>query len=134
MSASLYEYRDLDLMMTLHAEGNGGMTSAQLADVLGISDGAQGVAVRASWMRRFGMFDYDERSGLWSLSGGGLRVVEAKRRAALLRQVEDVPEEGLVDIMSHVTARFRLGDPMTAHMLRREFVFGTSPKSRVNRG
>jgi hypothetical protein len=133
MSASLYEFRDLDLMMTLH-EGNGGMTSGQLADVLGLQDGAQGVAVRASWMRRFGMFDYDEKSGLWSLSGGGLRVVQAKRRAAALRQVEDVPDESMVDIMSHVTARYRLGDPMVANMLRREFLYGTSARSKVWQG
>lgn len=131
MSASLFEFRDLDLMMTLHAEGDGGLTSAQLADLLGIKDGASGVASRASWMRRFGMFDYDERSNCWSLSGGGLRVVNAKRRAAALREVEDVPDESIVDVMSHVTARYRLGDAMTAHMLRREFLFGTSPRSRV---
>lgn len=130
MSASLYEFRDLDLMMTLHAEGNGGMTSAQLSEVLGIGN-AQAVAVRASWMRRYGMFDYDERSGLWTLSGGGLRVVEAKRRAASLREVDKVPDESLVDVMSHVTARFRLGDAMTAALLRREFLFGTSPRSKV---
>lgn len=130
-SASLYDFRDLDLMMTLHAEGNGGMTSAQLAEAFGLQGGAQNVAVRASWMRRYGMFDYDEKTGLWTLSGSGLRVVQAKRRAAALRQIEDVPEESLVDVMSHVTARYRLGDPMTAHMLRREFLFGTSRRSKV---
>lgn len=130
MSASLYEFRDLDLMMTLHAEGDGGMTSAQLSEVLGIGN-AQAVSSRAGWMRRFGMFDYDERSGLWTLSGAGRRVVEAKRRAVLLREVEKVPEENLIDVMSHVTARYRLGDPMVATMLRREFAFGTSPRSRV---
>lgn len=132
MSASLYEFRDLDLMMTLHAEGNGGMTSGQLADALGL-DNAQGIAVRATWMRRFGMFDYDDRSGLWTLSGGGRRVVEAKRQAALLQKVEDVPDESMVDVMSHVTARYRLGDPMIAQMLRREFLFGTSPQSKAFR-
>lgn len=129
MSASLYEFRDLDLMLTVHNEG--GLTSAQLADVLGITDGAHGVGSRAAWMRRFGMFDYDERTGMWTLSAGGKRVVEAKRRAAALQAVEDVPDESIVDIMSHVTARYRLGDPMTAHLLRREFAFGTSPRSRV---
>lgn len=131
MSASLYDFRDLDLMMTLHAEGNGGMTSAQLADVLGLPGGAQAVAVRATWMRRFGMFEYDERLSLWTLSDGGRRVVEAKRRAAALREVEAVPDESMVDIMSHVTARYRLGDPMIAQMLRREFLFGTAARSSV---
>lgn len=127
MSASLYDFRDLDLMLALHASG--GMTSRQLAEALGIP--TAGVGTRASWMRRFGMLDFDERSGVWTLSGGGLRVVEAKRKAAAIRVVEDVPNESLVDVMSHVTARYRLGDPMIATMLRREFAFGTSPRSSV---
>jgi hypothetical protein len=36
-----------------------------------------------------------------------------------------------VDIMSHVTARYRLGEPMMAQLLRREFAYGTSPRSSV---
>lgn len=132
MSVSLYEFRDFDLMMTLHTEGDSGLTSVQLAEALGLgAAGAQGVAVRATWMRRFGMFDFDGKHGLWTLSAAGTRVVEAKRRAAALREIEKVPDESMVDVMSHVTARYRLGDPMIAQMLRREFLFGTSPRSRV---
>jgi hypothetical protein len=124
----MYEFRDLDLMLALQA--GGAMTTAELADQIGMAGHAQAVAVRASWMKRYGMFDYVV-PGLWTLSAAGLRVVTAKRQAAALRSVGDVPEESLVDVMSHVTARYRLGDPMMAHMLRREFVYGTSPKSRV---
>jgi hypothetical protein len=127
MSASLYEFRDLDLMMTLAAEGE--LTSGEIAQKLGVD--THGVAVRSSWMRRFGMFEFDELRKVWTLSAGGQRVVQAKRRAALLQSVEDVPEESLVDIMSHVTARYRLGDPMTGHMLRREFAYGTARISRA---
>lgn len=128
MSASLYEFRDLDLMMTLQAAG--GMTSKELADAIGLAN-AKGVGSRAAWMRRFGIFDFDEATGMWTLSEGGQRVVTAKRRAAALRQVEDVPDESMIDIMSHVTARYRLGDPMVSHMLRREFLYGTTPGSRA---
>ena len=132
MSASLYEFRDLDLMMAVKG---GGVTSAELADTIGVGPkGVQGVAVRASWMRRFGMFDYDDKQGVWTLSGGGARVVESKRQAAALTTVERVPDEAMVDVMAHVTARYRLGDPMMAALLRREFMFGTSAKSRVWRG
>jgi hypothetical protein len=128
VSASLYEFRDLDLMMVLHAEGE--MTSGELADALGIKD-AHAVGSRGAWMRRFGMFEYDPMKKVWTLSTGGQRVVKAKRRAAALRTVEDVPDESMVDIMSHVTARYRLGDPMMAQLLRREFAYGTSPRSSV---
>lgn len=129
MSASLYEFRDLDLMLAV--QSNGGMTSAQLAESIGAE--TQGVGSRAAWMRRFGMFDFDEHSGMWTLSAGGERVIRSKRRANALRTVEDTPDEQMVDVMAHVTARYRLGDPMMAHLLRREFVYGTSPRSRVYR-
>jgi hypothetical protein len=133
VSASLYEFRDLDLMMTLRNTDSGGLTAAQLASVLGIGGDVQGVAVRASWMRRFGMLDYDERHKTWSLSAGGERVVTAKLLAASQDALEKVPDESMVEVMSHVTARYRLGDPLMANLLRREFLFGTSPRSRVNR-
>lgn len=127
MTASMFDFRDLDIMLAL---SDGGLTSAQLAESLGISK-AGAAGSRASWMRKYGMLDLDERNGVWTLSSGGLRVVSAKRKAAALDQVERVPDEAMVDVMSHVTARYRLGDPMMAHMLRREFLFGTSPRSRV---
>ena len=131
-SVSLMEFRDLDLMLAVEAAG-GAMTSAQLSESLGLDDGAQGTAVRSSWMRRFGMFDYDPKSGIWTLSASGQRVVKAKRQAAVLDAVERVPDESMIDVMSHVTARYRLGDPAMAHLLRREFLFGTSPRSRAYR-
>lgn len=130
-SVGLMEFRDLDLMLAVEAAG-GAVTSAQLAEAIGV-DGAQGTAIRAAWMRRFGIFDFDEKTGIWTLSASGQRVVKAKRAAAALNQVEKVPDEAMVDVMSHVTARYRLGDPAMAHMLRREFLFGTSPRSRVYR-
>lgn len=131
-SVGLMEFRDLDLMLAVEAAG-GAITSAQLAEAIGIDDGSQGTAVRASWMRRFGMFDFDEKTGVWTLSASGQRVVKAKRAAAALNAVERVPDEAMVDVMSHVTARYRLGDPAMAHLLRREFLFGTSPRSRAYR-
>jgi hypothetical protein len=76
-------------------------------------------------MRRFGMLDFDPQTRGWRLTRGGERVVEARLRAAAARTIDAVPDEQMVDVMSHVTARYRLGDPMMAAMLRREFVFGT---------
>jgi len=126
------EFRDLDLMLAV--EKDGGLTSHGLSEALGLGGaGVQGAAVRAAWMRRFGMFDFDEQAKCWILTPSGQRVVKAKRQAAALGAVERVPDESMVDVMSHVTARYRLGDPMMANLLRREFLFGTSPRSRAYR-
>jgi len=135
MPFSLYDFRDLDLMLKLADEGDeeGWVETRALASALGVDEGERigGVGGRLGWMRRFGMVERDAQTGLWRLSAGGERVTRARLRAAASRSIEAVPDEALVDVMSHVTARYRLGDPLMATMLRREFQFGTSPRSKV---
>lgn len=127
--ASLYDFRDLDLMVKL-ADSAGGdhneISAQELAELLGFEQ-ARDVTSRLSWMRRFGMLDYSEERHGWSITRGGERVVAARLQAAKTRAIKNVPDESLVEVMSHVTARYRLGDPMIAQMLRREFLFGTKP-------
>ena len=74
--------------------------------------------------------DLDLKTREWRLSEGGGRVVKAQERAVSKNRIERIPDEEIVEVMAHVTSRFRLGDPMTAAMLRREFQFGTSPRRR----
>ena len=125
MSLRLYDMRDLDLMFKLREVG--GITSKELAEELGLAgDNAHSqVGVRMSWMRRFGMVDFSPKGRTWSLSHGGGRVVESKIRAAMQQELLEIPDEQMIEVMSHVTTRWRLGDPMVAAMLRREFLFGT---------
>lgn len=120
--ADLYTFRDLDLLVKLSDAG--AATSAELANAVGLSD-AQPMAIRLSWMRRFGMVDRDEEAGAWTVSAGGNRVVRARLRAAQSRAIEAVPDEAMVDVMAHVATRYRMGDPIIATMLRREFLYGT---------
>jgi hypothetical protein len=125
--ATLYDFRDLDLMLKIENEADqeGWVEAAALAASLGFGEDVRPVAQRLSWMRRYGMLDRHKDSGDWRLTDGGLRVIEARLRAAQSRTIEAIPDEALVDVMAHVTSRFRLGDPMVATMLRREFLFGT---------
>ncbi len=129
---SLYDFRDMDVMLKLQGAGATGATSRELADEMGLGDdGAAPVGTRMAWMRRFGMVAFDPKRKLWSLSRGGERVLSAKRRAALKSLVDEMPEGELIEAMAYITNRYRSGDPMTAAMLRREFMFGTSPRSSV---
>lgn len=128
MSLSVYDFRDMDLMLKL-VEGSA--TAKELADEMGMGeDGTRNVGIRFAWMRRFGMLVLDEKSRHWSLSDGGARVAQAQIRAAARNSIEKIPDEEMVEVMAHVTSRYRLGDPMTAAMLRREFQYGTSPRRR----
>jgi hypothetical protein len=131
--ADVYTFRDTDLMAKVGESGAEGATAAEIAAELGMDDveGHHALGRRFSWMRRYGMLTYDEKAKLWLLSEGGERVLESRARAALVTRIESVPDEEMVEVMAHVTSRYRLGDPMVANMLRREFVYGTNPRSRA---
>lgn len=126
--ATVYDFRDLDLMLRMR-EAADGIASAELADELGLGEeGIRHVAIRLAWMKRYGMLELDEERRLWQLSPGGERVTSARLRAGQAKAIEAVPDESLVDVMAHVCSRFRLGDPVVATMLRREFQYGTHPR------
>jgi hypothetical protein len=127
-SATVYDFRDLDLMVRFR-ESLDGMTSGELSDELGLGEeGIRHVAIRLAWMKRYGMLEHDEDSKLWRLSAGGERVTSARLKAAQAKTIEAIPDESLVDVMAHVCSRFRLGDRVTSTMLRREFQYGTKPR------
>ena len=123
--ATLYDFRDLDLMLKLEAEG-GEAETWELTEALGLGeDGRMPVARRLAWMKHYGMLRFDGERRLWRLSKGGERVVHARVKAAASRAIEELPDEAMVEVMASVTTRYRHGEPMVADLLRREFLFGT---------
>jgi len=71
------------------------------------------------------MLEFDDQRRMWRLTPAAQRVTEAKLRAAQQRQLQELPDELMVDVMSRVTQRYIHGTPMMATMLRREFQYGT---------
>lgn len=128
---TLYDFRDADLMHKLAQEGGAdGLTSAEIAEALGLDDGARAAGMRSAWMKRYGFFDFDSKRKLWRLSRAGERIVEADVQASTIDALAAVDEEALVGVMAHVTSRYRHADPVTATLLRREFMYGTAPRRR----
>jgi hypothetical protein len=125
--ASVYDFRDLDLMIKLADSRGDGLVvgSQELAESMGLDDNARAVAIRCSWMARYGMLSFDDNARGWKLTRGGERVVEAKLRASSVRAIEALDDDQMVGVMAHVTSRYQHGDAMLAEMLRREFLFGT---------
>src|SRR5262245_16095387 len=125
--ATLYDFRDVDIMYRLAEESsNGGVGARELAELLGFEEGdSRSVTIRLAWMKRYGMVAFDEKERLWSLSPSGQKVTEAHLRAPALRAVERIPDEAMIEVMAQVTSRYQRGEPMLAHMLRREFLYGT---------
>jgi len=131
LTATLYDFRDLDLMMRIADDAEKRLTSKDLAESLGLESeagGTQSVAIRLAWMKRYGFVEFDGKRRDWALSAAGRRITESRVRAASIKAIEAVPDESMVEVMSHVTARYRLGDPVIASLLRREFLFGTQKK------
>ena len=119
-------------MQKIRAEGGeeGWLESQALAESLGFERARQ-VGTRLAWMRHYGMLEYDEERKLWRLTEGGERVTKAKLRAAQARELETLPDEAMIEVMASVTTHYRYADdPMIAHVLRREFLFGTQPQKR----
>jgi len=137
MRASLHDFRDLDLMLKIADEGDdeGWVELRQLASSMGADEAEKlnGLGVRFSWMKRFGFLEFDDKAKMWRLSPSGDRIARAKLRAAASKQIEAIPDESIVEVMAHVTSRYRHSDPTTANLLRREFKFGTEPGSRAYR-
>lgn len=131
--ATLYDFRDLDLLLKIATEANGskGLTTAELADLLGFEEGDnRPMGIRLAWMRRYGMVAFDEGDRLWRLSTGGRRVATAQIKARQIDVIEKMPDEAMVEVMAHVTSRYQHGQNVLAHMLRREFLYGTQKGRR----
>jgi len=128
--ASLYDFRDLDLMLKLEAEADdeGWVETEHMARSMGFGDEKQPIGIRLSWMRRYGMVEFDDKRKMWRLTPGGDRVVHARLKAAQTRSIEALPEEAMVEVMANVASRYHHASPMTAHLLRREFLFGTKAR------
>jgi len=133
---TMYDVRDLDLMLKLRDEQNdlGELTAEELADALGMSADTRAVAMRLAWMRRYGMLTFNAERRGWSLSKGGERVVASKLKAAQADRIEALDDGQMIDVMAHVTTRYRYGDPLIATLLRREFAYGTSPMRAQQNG
>lgn len=128
--ATLFDFRDLDLMLKLDAEADdeGWAETEQMARALGFDDNQAPISRRFAWMKRYGILEFDEKRKMWRLTDAGRRVTEARVRAATSNGIEKLPDEAMIDVMAKVTQRYWHGSPMLATMLRREFLFGTKPR------
>jgi len=128
--ATLYDFRDLDLMLSLEAEADeeGWAETEQMARALGFGDELAPISRRFAWMKRYGILEFDAKRKMWRLTPAGERVTKARVRAATSNGIEKLPDEAMIDVMAKVTQRYWHGSPMVATMLRREFLFGTKPR------
>jgi DNA-binding IclR family transcriptional regulator len=126
--ATIYDFRDIDLMMRLSEEPE--IPATELAEAVGLTDdgATQALGRRLGWMKRYGFVAYDPKLHRWSLSQAGQRITESQLRSAQIRALDSIDDEAMVNVMAHVTSRYRHGDAVVAQLLRREFAFGTQKR------
>jgi hypothetical protein len=130
-AATLYDFRDVDILYRIAEEMNGakGIPTTEIAELLGFEEGDnRPMGIRLAWMRKYGMVLFDEKDRLWRLSAGARRVIAAREQAREIEVVDRLPDESMVEVMAHVTSRYRHGQSYLAHLLRREFLFGTQKR------
>lgn len=134
---TLYDFRDLDLMHLAleNADELGNVTTEELAAALGFGEDLRNVGARLGAMRRMGIFNRNEKKDLkpWHLTRAGERILAANE-LSLSEGIDEIPDGQLVTVMSRVMTRYRGGDPLTAQMMRREFLFGTRQRTIFGAG
>src|SRR5262249_53617410 len=97
--ATLYDFRDIDIMLKIDEVANGsGIDVNELAELMGFDaeEGGRPMGGRMRWMRQYGMVVYDDKSKHWALSRSGKRIVGAKLRAPELKIVKEMPDEKMI--------------------------------------
>jgi hypothetical protein len=129
-SLTLYDYSDRELlhMMMDEADGDGWVSSTDLALVLGIDSkhARMCVSQRLSWLRRYGAVDrHPEESGIWRLTRTGMAQALGDLSPEQKEVVEGLSAEQMLTLTRSLTNRYRRVGNTAAHLMRREWQYGT---------
>ena len=142
MSLTLEEFSDRELLFALeeNLDGDGLVSSAALAEAMGLGDSrglkhpAQNVAVRLSWLKRYGVVHRDKETGKWGLTPPGFRIIHGSLRASETKMLTDIDDERLFAVMQMVgSSMLRSGDE-AATMVARHWRFSLAERKRSRNG
>ena len=146
MSLTLEEFSDRELLFAFeeHADGDGTISSHELADGLGLrpSDNGNGglkhphqnIAVRLTWLKRYGVLYRDPQTKRWAMTEVGARMMHGKLRAAERRIVGDVDEDRLYAVMSEIGRSVLTAHDEAATMVARHWRYTMAERKRSRNG
>ena len=137
-SLKLEDFSDRELLYALeeHADGDGLCSSQELAEGLGLGKASglkhpnQNVAIRLSWLKRYGVVYRDEESKRWGLTPVGQRILHSKLKAAERRALEDLDPEKLLVVMKEIGATMLTAGDEAMTMATRDFRYTTAARKR----
>lgn len=131
-SLRLLDYSDKELLAIVadNVGDDGWAKTADVRDTLGLPKdrGSQSVGVRLAWLKRYGIVEGGARK--WRLTPIGEVFLNGQLPDAIKRQVGEL-EPGQLHAVTRLLARRqkRAAKPV-GHMIRREWVYGTSAKPK----
>ena len=140
MSLTLEEFSDRELLFALeeNLDGDGLVSSADLAEAMGLVSSkdlkhpTQNVAIRLSWLKRYGVVMRD--SGRWGLTAAGFRLMHGSLRAAEKRMLDDLDDERLYAVMQAVGSNLSRAQDEAATMVARHWRYSLAERKRTRNG
>lgn len=139
MALTLEEFSDRELLFALeeHSDAEGLVSSLELAEGLGLSGlkhPRQNVAIRLSWLKRYGVVYREQETGRWGLTPIGERIMHGSLRAAERRAVADLDEGRLYAIMTAISGSMLNAHDEAATMAARQWRYTLAERKRSRNG
>lgn len=138
MSLTLEEFSDRELLFALeeNLDGDGLVSSADLVEAMGLASSkdlkhpTQNVAIRLSWLKRYGVVMRDPQTKRWGLTAAGFRLMHGSLRAAERRMLDDLDDERLYAVMQMVGANLGRAQDEAATMVARQWRYSLAERKR----
>jgi hypothetical protein len=136
-SLRLEDFSDRELLFALEDfAGEDGLVSSQaLAEGLGINalkHPVQSVAIRLSWLKRYGVVRRDEESGMWGLTSAGESIMHGDLTKAQSRLLDNIDADRLFAVMHAVGGKLGSANAEAAKMAEREWRYNLAARKRRN--
>lgn len=141
MALTLEEFSDREFLFAFeeHADADGTVTSAELAEGMGLSasDGFEhpvsNVASRLSYLKRIGIAARDTDTRRWFLTDRGLAVLHSGLRARETRALEEFSDDALFAAVAVMGKRLVAAGAESATMASRQWRYSVAERKRRTR-
>ena len=139
MALTLEEFSDPELLASFveHADEEGQISSTELADALGLSGlkhPRQNVAIRLSWLKRYGVLYRDEKTHKWGLTREGQALLNGNLRATERRALEGLDQARLYAVVQEVSRSMLSAHDEAATMAARQWRYSLAQRKRQRYG
>jgi hypothetical protein len=136
-SLKLEDFSDHELLYALedHADADGLVSSEALANGLGLTGlehPTQNVAIRLSWLKRYGIVYRDEDTGRWGYTPVGRNLMHGRLTAAQKRMLDGMDPDAMLTLVQAVGGKIVTAHREAATMAAREWKYNLAARRRAH--